>query len=240
MVLTFVSALLIAGLWSARAADAPEGIEATLEKMNISADEIRATPVPGLYEIAIGASIVYLSEDGNYMVQGDVIDLRKRRNLTEGRRKGKRAEAVEQMADGMVVFSPEKIRHTVSVFTDVDCGYCATLHRQMDAYLGHGIQVRYLAYPRAGIPSANYDKMVSVWCADDQHQAMTDAKAGRTIKAATCANPVSEHYRLGGVVGVRGTPSIVLASGEVIPGYVPPDELAKMLDAGGVAAQRSR
>ena len=130
----------------------------------------------------------------------------------------------------MIVFAPEVVRHTITVFTDVDCGYCARMHRQMADYNRLGIKIRYTAFPRAGVGSSTWDKMVSVWCAKDQHNAITDAKAGNAIEPRSCPNPVREQYEAGRAIGVTGTPALVLESGEIIPGYVPPDELASRLD----------
>ena len=133
----------------------------------------------------------------------------------------------------MIVFAPDTVKHTVTVFTDVDCPYCARMHQQMADYNGLGIEVRYAAFPRAGVSSPTYDKMVSVWCAADQRTAMTDAKMGTSIEMLSCDNPVREHYETGQRIGVTGTPAIILESGEIVPGYVPPQELARRLDERG-------
>ena len=130
----------------------------------------------------------------------------------------------------MIVFAPDAPKHIITVFTDVDCGYCARMHRQMADYNRLGIEIRYTAFPRAGIGSPTYEEMVSVWCAEDQHTAMTDAKAGRAVEPARCDSPVSDQYEAGRAIGVNGTPAIVLESGELIPGYLPPDELLSRLD----------
>ena len=132
----------------------------------------------------------------------------------------------------MIVFSPDSPdspAETVTVFTDVDCGYCAKLHSEMADYLAEGIAVRYIAFPRAGIPSKSYDTMVSVWCADDQQQAMTDAKARREVPPKSCDNPVASQYEMGRLVGVRGTPTIVMSTGDMVPGYLPARELKKAI-----------
>ena len=129
----------------------------------------------------------------------------------------------------MVVFSPEKYDHTVTVFTDIDCGYCRKLHNEMNGYHDNGIRVRYMFFPRAGVGSDSYQKAVSVWCADDRNEAMTQAKQGRPLPEKQCENPVREELLLGRLLGVNGTPAIFLESGEMIPGYVPPDKLKAIL-----------
>jgi thiol:disulfide interchange protein DsbC len=120
----------------------------------------------------------------------------------------------------MVVFGPEDAKYTVDVFTDIDCPYCVRLHNQMAEYNRLGIRIRYLAFPRAGISSSSYDKWVSVWCSDDRQTAMGDAKNGKRIPAKKCDSPVKQQFALGRAVGVRGTPSLILENGHMIPGYV--------------------
>ena len=229
--------LLCLGLPPAHAAgDVPPALSARLAALvpDMEPDHVVETPLDGVYEVRFGSVIVYLSADGRYMLRGDLMDLDARRNFTEEARQSTRAEAVGALGEAsMIVFAPDTVKHTVTVFTDVDCGYCARLHRQMADYNRLGIRIRYTAFPRAGIGSPTYDKMVSVWCAADQHTAMTDAKAGMSVEAVRCDNPVSDHYEAGQAIGVTGTPAIVLESGELIPGYVPPQELASRLDEGG-------
>ncbi len=197
-------------------------------------DAVSATKVPGLYEVTFGSQIVYLSEDGRYAVRGDLIDLASLENLTDARREGLRLAAVDAVGeDNMVIFEPEgEVRHTVTVFTDIDCGYCRKLHREMASYLDEGIRVRYLAFPRAGIGSESYQKAVSVWCSEDTRDAMTRAKRGEDVGSLSCPNPVAQHYQLGRELGVTGTPSLVLESGRLMPGYLPATRLAQILDQG--------
>jgi len=142
-----------------------------------------------------------------------------------------RVSALDKLGeDQMVVFSPKNPKHTVTVFTDIDCPYCRKLHQEMDGYLKEGIKVRYLFFPRAGIGSKSYDKAVSVWCSADRNQAMTDAKAGKDLGNKTCDNPVATHYKLGEELGVQGTPAIVTDDGRMIPGYLPPERLAAVFE----------
>ena len=234
-ILIVVTALsLCAGLLPAHAGgDVPPTLSARLEALapEVKPDHVTETGISGIYEARFGSIIIYLSGDGRYMLRGDLIDLAAGRNLTEVTRRSMRAETVDALGEtNMVVFEPDTMKHTITVFTDVDCGYCARLHRQMADYNRLGIRIRYTAFPRAGVGSDTWDKMVSVWCAQDQHKAMTDAKAGIEIAVARCENPVRDQYEAGKAIGVTGTPAIVLESGELIPGYVPPEDLASRLD----------
>ena len=215
------------------AEDVPAALSARLEVLvpGMKPDSVAETALPGMYEVRYGSIVVYLSGDGLYMLRGDLVDLETGHNVTETARSHARAETIGALGESsMVVFAPRTVKHTVTVFTDIDCGYCQRMHRQMADYNRLGITIRYTAFPRAGVGSDTYDRMVSVWCASDQQAAMTDAKAGRAVEAARCDNPVSAHYEAGRAIGVRGTPSIVLESGEMIPGYVEPQELLDRLD----------
>lgn len=199
---------------------------------NQKLDRIKPTPIPGLYEVVSGSEILYLTEDGQFVFQGDIIDLEAQNNLTEVRRNDLRSAAVNAIKEeDMVVFAPaEKAQHTVTVFTDIDCGYCRKLHNEISAYTQKGIKVRYLMFPRAGLNSESYHKAVSVWCAENRQEAMTRAKRGESVPPKKCPNPVQEQAQLGNSLGVQGTPSIVLENGQMIPGYVPAAQLAQMLN----------
>ena len=229
-----ITLLLCAGFGPAQAAgDLPPALSARLEVLapGMKPDHVTETALPGMYEVRFGTIIVYLSDDGRYMLRGDLIDLHAGRNVTEATRWSMRAESVGALGEAsMIVFAPEAVKHTVTVFTDVDCPYCARMHQQMADYNRLGIGIRYTAFPRAGVGSPTFDKMVSVWCAEDQRAAMTDAKAGIAIDRARCDDPVREHYEAGQAIGVTGTPAIILESGELIPGYVPPPELLDRLE----------
>lgn len=193
-------------------------------------DGISATPVENLYEVTFGTRLVYVTGDGRFLFQGKLIDLETRAAITEERMSALKMAAMAQVGeDRMVIYGPDDARYTISVFTDIDCGFCRKLHAEMAKYNAAGIRIRYLFYPRAGIGSDSYDKAVSVWCADDRKAAMDSAKAGKPVEARTCDNPVAEHYELGQAMGVQGTPALFLEDGEMIPGYVPADKLGAML-----------
>ena len=171
--LIVVTALsLCAGLLPAHAGgDVPPALSARLKALapDMEPDHVMETGMSGMYEARFGSIIVYLSGDGRYMLRGDLIDLAAGSNLTEVTRRSMRAETVNALGEAnMVVFEPDAVKHTITVFTDVDCGYCARLHQKMADYNRLGIRIRYTAFPRAGVGSETYDKMVSVWCARAQ------------------------------------------------------------------------
>ncbi len=188
------------------------------------------SPLPGFYEVPVGRRMFYISEDGRYLINGEIFDLEAQMNLTKSRNNGTRLELLGQLDESqMVIYGDTDAKHTITVFTDIDCGYCRKLHSQIAQYNQLGIRVRYLAYPRAGKNSASYDKAVSVWCAEDRKQALTQAKSGAKLPKRQCENPVDEQMQLGEQFGIQGTPAIILEDGELIAGYVPPQELQRIL-----------
>jgi thiol:disulfide interchange protein DsbC len=200
---------------------------------SVKIDEVSATAVPNLYEVVVGTRLVYVTGDGRHLFQGEIIDLEMRKNLTEPRVNAVKAAAVEKVGeDRMVIYAPKETRHTVTVFTDIDCAYCRKLHMEMEKYNEKGIKIRYLFFPRAGLASASYRKAVSVWCAEDRNKAMTIAKKGEELEGRECDNPVQDHMILGEMMGVTGTPALVLESGEMLPGYIPADRLSALLESG--------
>jgi len=192
---------------------------------------IKESKLPNIYEVMYGTEVVYFSEDGNYFIAGDMIELNTRTNLSDLAKESVRIGIMEQEDFKPVVFKAKDEKYKLTVFTDIDCGYCAKLHREMADINDKGITVEYLMFPRAGLQSKSYEKAVSMWCSEDQKTAMTDAKERREIASKTCENPVAAQYALGQEVGVTGTPALVTSSGKLIPGYMPADRLAAVLAA---------
>ncbi len=202
-------------------------------KTDIQKKDIVESPVSGLYQVNLGPRVFYITRDGRYFINGMVLDLKEGRNLTAMAAGSARARVLGALDEkDMIIFSPEKgkVKHTITVFTDVDCFYCQKFHSQIQDYLGLGIRVRYLAWPRSRINSPSYFKSVSVWCAKDRHKALTDAKLKKPVPMKVCKNPVARYMQLGRDMGVNGTPTIVLENGHVVPGYVPASGLIKILE----------
>jgi thiol:disulfide interchange protein DsbC len=229
-------ALLLVFLTQTLMADASDPEQKIRDKLatlvpGMEPDTIKATPIKGLYEVVYGAQIMYFSADARYMVQGNLLDLDVREDLTEKTRGKARVKVLEKVSeDEMIIFSPAKSQHTITVFTDIDCPYCRKLHAEMEEYNKAGIKVRYLLFPRTGINSPSFNKAVSVWCAEDSNKALTDAKQGKEVEAKTCENPIEDQITLGQMVGVTGTPAIILEGGELLPGYRPAKQMSAMLD----------
>ncbi len=201
---------------------------------------VSETPIDGILQVQVNGDIVYATDDGKYLLQGRVIDMETRDDLTELAKSTVRKELLDDIdTSKLITFAPKETVYDLTVFTDIDCGYCRKLHSQMAEYNEQGIAIHYMAFPRAGIGSASYDKAVSVWCASDQQGALTTAKAGEEPDPKQCENPVADQYQLGIELGVTGTPALLTSSGQLIPGYVPPETLRQRLDQmnGVVAAE---
>jgi len=236
--LTGLSALCcLIGALSAQA-----GEQAVRERKNTMFEgeeitSITASQVPGIFEVMLGASLFYVSEDGRYALRGDLIDLDERRNVSDERRAQARKQVFAELdpAD-LVSFGPAdgKARATLYVYTDVDCGYCRKLHNEVPELNAAGIAIEYLAFPRAGLKSESFDKVAAVWCSSDRQKAMTDAKAGKPVDAPACDNPVAAQFELGQSMGVNGTPAVYTKDGEQLGGYVPAKRLIKMADEGKI------
>ena len=193
-------------------------------------DSIGAAALPGFREVIVSGQVLYVSDDGKYLLQGSLFDVGAKREVGhEGLAAvRKKLLATVPVAD-RIVFAPANPTYTVSVFTDIECGYCRKLHEDIAEYNKRGIAVEYLAFPRQGLDSPDYRAMVSVWCSPDRKRALTDAKAGKRVPTRTCENPVASQYQLGQRIGLTGTPMIIAADGTQMPGYLPPDALLATL-----------
>lgn len=207
---------------------------------DLKADAVRASDVPGLYEVQDGANFGYVTADGKYMIEGDLLNLKTGESVTENRRKADRIARLAALGESnMIVFAPEgRTKHVVTVFTDVDCGYCRRLHSQMAEYNAQGIEIRYVSYPRSGPDSESFRKAEAVWCSADRKTALTQAKLGVQVDAGAagiagekCENVVHREWDLGNDFGLRGTPMLVLEDGSIVNGYLPPATLEQRLDA---------
>jgi thiol:disulfide interchange protein DsbC len=221
----------------ADAVAADDKLESVRKKLSgmfeqIEPEHINPSPIEGWYAVQKGSTIAYVSGDGRYLLQGDLIDLDTEVNLSEASRDGARRDLLASLdQDQLITFSPAEVKHTITVFTDVECTYCRRLHSQIDEYLALGIEVRYMLYPRNGPASKSWNTSEEVWCATDRNKALTAAKLDRKFESSACdASIVQDHYVLGQQVGLSGTPAILLADGTLISGYLPPDTLNQRLE----------
>ena len=219
-----------------------ERVRNVLKGLNpaIRVDSIEASPVRGFHQVVAGGQVVYVSDDGKYLFQGELMDVAARKNLSDVALSKVRGEVLKTLplAD-RIVFSPTGTpKHKVVVLTDIECGYCRKFHSEIAEINRRGIEVEYLAFPRAGLGSADYRKMVSVWCADDRKKALTDAKNDRAVPNKTCKTPVDMQYNAGLRMGLEGTPMLLTTDGQFLGGYLPPDVLQQRLEQ--VEAERGK
>jgi thiol:disulfide interchange protein DsbC len=201
---------------------------------DITLEDVRLSPISGVYEVTRGSEISYLTADGRYAFLGDLVDLDTDANISENRRRTIRARMLESIPESeMLVYSPKNPKYTVTVFTDIDCGYCRRLHSQMAEYNRLGIRVRYLFFPRSGPNTESWHKAESVWCSSNRNEALTKAKNGEAVKASKCPTAIIQRdYDLGQKLLVEGTPAIFLPSGQMLPGYAPPGQLLQFIKTG--------
>ncbi len=204
-------------------------------KPGITVTSVEASPIPGLYKTQIGeGTLVYSTADGKYFIAGEVFEVSPGKivNLTDQERNVERAKVIAGIdKKDTINFVPKgAVKKVMYVFTDVDCGYCRMLHSKVTEYNDLGIEIRYLAYPRAGIPSKSYNKIASAWCAKDRNDALTKLKNQQEIPENVCeGNPVAAQFDLGRKIGLSGTPALVFEDGQLIGGYVEPARLVEML-----------
>jgi thiol:disulfide interchange protein DsbC len=201
----------------------------------VKAEELRPSPIAGIYELTRGAEVTYISVDGRFVFTGDLYQVAESGpypNLSDARRRELRTQLMGQLPESkMIVFAPKTApKYTITVFTDPDCAWCRKLHSQIAEYNKLGIKVRYAFFPREGPDTEAWTKSEAVWCAANRQDALTHAKLGEKVKAAKCANtPVRQSWELGREMGVEGTPAVILADGDLIPGYLPPQQMLKKL-----------
>jgi thiol:disulfide interchange protein DsbC len=216
---------------AAPAVNADPRVAIAAKMAGVKPEDLHATPVPGVYELLRGGDAAYVSSDGRYAIIGDMYETGTNNDLTENRRRDLRLKMLAGIPEAqMVVFGPDNPKHTITVFTDMDCAYCRKLHSQISDYNKLGIRVRYIAYPRTGPNTSSWSKAEQVWCSADRKTALTEAKLGKTLPTKICANnPVAKEYQLGQDFNLQGTPTLILGNGEMVAGYMAPNDLLAQL-----------
>jgi thiol:disulfide interchange protein DsbC len=214
---------------SAVPADVRARIAAKLPGVNPA--DVAASPIPGLYEVIAGAQILYATPDGKYVLAGNIFDVDRQENLTAARWRDVRMKALAAISESnMIVFGPPNAKMTVTVFTDIDCGYCRKFHSHIAEMNKAGVRVRYLMYPRTGPDTESWAKAEQVWCSADRRDALSRAKKGEPLKAKACGDAaIKSQYELGSDMGVEGTPAVFTQNGDQIGGYLTPAELVQAI-----------
>lgn len=218
---------------AANSAGSDQKVRAALSTLdpNFKPDYIGAAPFAGFREVVVGGQVLYVSDDGRYLMQAQPFDIQNKQfAASEGLLAYRRKQLETVPASDRIVFAPPNPKYTISVFTDIECGYCRKLHSEIAELNKQGIAVEYLAFPRMGLGSQDHKDMISVWCAADRKQALTAAKNGQPVAGKDCKNPVTMEYDLGQRLGVNGTPAIFAPDGTQLGGYLPPAQLRAALD----------
>ncbi len=206
---------------------------AAIRKLNsqVTIDKVGPAPMPGYREVVVSGQVLYVSDDGRYLMQGALLDMQTQRDMAQVAMASVRKDLLAQVPKTeRIIFSPPNPKYTVAVFTDVECGYCRKMHADLAEYNKLGIGFEYLAYPRMGPGSPDFAKMEAVWCAKDTRKALTEAKNDKAVQSPRCSSPVMRHYDIGRRAGLTGTPLIIASNGMSPPGYLPPAELLRWLD----------
>ena len=221
------------------AAQADDTVAKLAGKLKVAPADISLGPLPGLYRVTMGPQVIYVSADGRYLVRGDIIDLKDGTDLTRGERQAARVAYIKHLnPDDMIVFKAPHPRHVLTVLTDIDCQYCRALSREMPQLTAMGVELHYLAFPRAGVGSSSWDKAVAVWCAKDRQTAYQDAMGGGEVPAGKCAeSAVASGYAFAQKLDISGTPAIITETGQLIDGYIPAQQLVQFLDDPALQAQ---
>ncbi|MDP3295442.1 MAG: DsbC family protein [Nevskia sp.] len=231
--LAAVALLFIAVAAPAQAGD--DAAERIAKQLGLKAENVRPSPVAGIYEVQHDHEFGYVTADGRYLLRGDLVDLKTGKELTEEHRRDDRLAEIGKLGQNKLIefapSPPQVAKYTVTVFTDVDCGYCRKLHSEIAQYNAQGIAIRYAFFPRSGPDTDSWRTAEAVWCSADRQKALTDAKTGATIKVKgkLCDNPIAEEYQLAQDLGIRGTPMMVFPNGDIFPGYIPAPALAQKL-----------
>ncbi len=240
MLRTFALALTVATATQVSANDNVDELKNALAKRlpQYEVSRIDKTPIEGLYQVILSGQVIYMTKDARYMLDGNLVDLSTRKNYSEDAMSEIRLSELEQLGEEkMVVYTPDEVKHTITVVTDIDCPYCRRLHSEMDQYLDGGIKVRYVFMPLKG--KGDYDTTVTVWCSKDKNEALDLAKAGTELETKDCDNPIDEHLKVSRSLGVRGTPAIILQDGSMLPGYIPAKKLVNELDRMNVSTAKT-
>ena len=197
-------------------------------------ESIEPSVFDGIYKVYYGdLQPIYVSQDGNFFIYGDMYQINSNRiiNITNEETKSRRVDLLSSIpSNELIIFKSKNEISAITVFTDVDCGYCRKLHSQISEYNKVGITVKYAAFPRSGIGTQTFTRMVGAWCADDPKKVITDLKYDKKLNLDFCDDqPIAKHYVIGQKLGISGTPAIITSDGELIPGYVSPEELLSRL-----------
>lgn len=202
----------------------------------MSVQSVKKSQIENLYIVDIGdLQPIYASKNGEFFFYGELyaVNGNMLQNTTKDEINLKRKSILDEALSGgdFITFKSDNEKHRVIIFTDVDCGYCRKFHNEINDFNDLGITVNYVAFPRSGLASDSYNKIVTAWCSTDAKDTLTKMKQGIDVQLSMCQDhPVEKHFLLGQKIGITGTPAIIKSNGELLPGYLPPEELITRLN----------
>lgn len=204
-------------------------LEKQLENVGATNVKIAESALPGFKTAVSDQGVVQISQDGRFVIYGKVFELKngKAIDITNNAL----MKELNALSNEMIVFPAKNQKYVVTVFTDISCKYCSLLNQKMAEYNNLGITIRYLAFPRGGLNTQAAKQMEAIWTSEDKMFALNEAENGNLPKTLKAPNIVKKHYELGLKFGVTGTPNIITEEGEVLPGFIEPKELLKMLQS---------
>lgn len=193
---------------------------------------IRDVPGTGLKEVIADSTVVYMDPTGRYLFFGTLLDLKEKKNLSDDAAASVRRSSLQSIPEAdKIVYAPAVVKHRVTVFTDISCGFCHKVHENMKGYLDRGIAIEYVPYPRGGQQNPAWNEMRKIWCSKDRKAAFDYVQSGKSLTTeANCDDPVARTYALGEALAFEGTPAIYTEDGKQLGGFVPPEEMAVRLD----------
>ncbi|MDO5640589.1 MAG: DsbC family protein [Neisseria sp.] len=208
-------------------------LEKTYEGQQVKVQSVRATPIPGLYEVVVsGNQVVYADSKADYMLVGDLIDVNTRQSLTEER------TAELNKLDFSTLPLEQAIKEVrgngklkVAVFSDPDCPFCKRLEHEFVKM--SDVTIYNFMMPIASLHPDAARKAEQIWCQPDRTAAWTQwMREGKMPpQVAACDNPVAETTSLGEQLGFTGTPTIVFPNGRTQSGYSPMPQLQQTIAA---------
>ena len=202
----------------------------------MSVQSIKESQIENLFIVDIGdLQPIYASKNGEFFFYGELyaVEGNTLQNTTKDEINLKRKSILDEALskDDFISFKSKNEKYRVTIFTDVDCGYCRKFHNEIKDFNDLGITVNYVAFPRSGLDSISYNKIVTAWCSEDPKSTLTKMKQGKDVQLSLCQDhPVETHFLLGQKIGITGTPAIIKSNGELLPGYLPPEELLNRLN----------
>ena len=197
---------------------------------NIPPSNVEKSELNGVLKVSYGPKQYYITYDGQYLL-GSLININTGKDAISDSRRKQRIAAIDDAfsEEDMIVYGSSNYKYTITVFTDVGCSYCREMHENIEGFIRNGIRVRYLFYPRSGMASRDARIAESIYCTTDRNSALTDAKNGLHVEQNKCDNPVHRSYVMGRMIGLKGTPSVILENGHLIEGMLTPAKLLALL-----------